>query len=265
MTNMARARNIKPAFFKNEDLADLGYSTMILFAGLWTLADKLGRLEDRPRRIKAEVLPYGRDVNVDDMLQELAAKGFLNRYEVNGSRYIQITSWNRHQSPHVKEAASIIPAPGKARSSTMPVPEKPRESSCEHHANSPSSLIPSSLIPSSLIPPSPKPKPGLAPEKPEGDIVANRFSDFWDLYPNKIGKDMTTQVWLSVVGPEEVDEVFHGLRRWLSSHQWVTKKMIQKPENWLSQKLWKDDPPNVEQMRQPSAVEQTLEVLKNAH
>ena len=45
---MARARNIKPGFFKNEILgvADPLYS--LLFEGLWVLADRAGRLEDRP-------------------------------------------------------------------------------------------------------------------------------------------------------------------------------------------------------------------------
>jgi hypothetical protein len=49
---MARARNIKPAFFKNEQLVELGMSTRLLFIGLWCLADREGRLEDRPKRIK---------------------------------------------------------------------------------------------------------------------------------------------------------------------------------------------------------------------
>jgi len=30
----------------------------LLYPGLWMLADREGRLEDRPLRIKAEILPY---------------------------------------------------------------------------------------------------------------------------------------------------------------------------------------------------------------
>ena len=55
---MARTRNIKPGFFRNEDLAELGAYAMLLYAGLWTIADREGRLEDRPKRIKVDVLPY---------------------------------------------------------------------------------------------------------------------------------------------------------------------------------------------------------------
>ncbi len=51
-----RARGIKPAFFKNEELAELGTVAQLLFIGLWCLADREGRLEDRPKRIGAEVM-----------------------------------------------------------------------------------------------------------------------------------------------------------------------------------------------------------------
>ena len=54
---MARARNIKPSFFTNEDLVELSFETRLLFIGLWTLADRAGRLEDRPKRIKMAVFP----------------------------------------------------------------------------------------------------------------------------------------------------------------------------------------------------------------
>ena len=53
-----RARNIKPGFFKNEALADCDLQARLLFVGLWCMADREGRMEYRPKRIKIEVLPY---------------------------------------------------------------------------------------------------------------------------------------------------------------------------------------------------------------
>lgn len=107
---MARARNIKPGFFKNEDLAELKPEVRLLFIGLWTLADREGRLEDRPKRIKAELFAFD-EFNVDSMLNELQAMKFCIRYEVGGSRYISITNFVKHQDPHYRERASDIPAP----------------------------------------------------------------------------------------------------------------------------------------------------------
>jgi len=106
---MARSRNIKPGFFKNEKLAEVHPLGRLLFAGLWCLADREGRLEDRPKRIKAEILPYD-DCDIDKLLEELDQRQFICRYQVGGMTYIQVNKFSKHQNPHKNEAASTIPA-----------------------------------------------------------------------------------------------------------------------------------------------------------
>lgn len=130
---MARARNIKPQFFINEDLPEIGIEAHFLFAGLWCLADREGRLKDKPKTIKNQVMPYY-DVDVDRLLDLLAAypKGktqFIIRYEVDDERYIQITNFTKHQNPHINEAKSTIPPyvggePEKHHTNTIQAPEK---------------------------------------------------------------------------------------------------------------------------------------------
>ena len=183
---MARARNIKPGFFDNEILGELPALTRLLFIGLWCLADREGRLQDRPKRIKKELLGYD-DVTsdgVDAMLQQLCENGFIQRYEVDGDRYIQVTNFVKHQNPHCKEQESMIPAPGedmglgvaedrvkKAHGNSCDSSQDPRtyqtgkeqentETPCKHSASTvqaqekhgscrADSLIPDSLIPDS--------------------------------------------------------------------------------------------------------------------
>ena len=107
---MARSRNIKPGFFTNDELAECHPLGRLLFAGLWTIADKEGRLDDRPKKIKAMLLPFD-EADCDALLQQLNDHKFISRYQVNGDFYIQISNWKKHQNPHCKEAASEIPAP----------------------------------------------------------------------------------------------------------------------------------------------------------
>jgi hypothetical protein len=107
---MARARTIKPGFFTNDDLGMLKPAIRLLFAGLWTMADRDGRLIDRPAKIKAEVLPYDH-VDVVHALVELAERGFIMRYTAGGMTCIQITKWSKHQRPHPREMASELPPP----------------------------------------------------------------------------------------------------------------------------------------------------------
>lgn len=106
---MARIRTIKPEFFLDTELSELPIQTRHLFIGLWTLADREGRLEDNPKRIKAQIFPWD-DLDVDMALIQLHPK-FITRYEHNGHRYIQINNFCKHQRPNIKEAESSIPAP----------------------------------------------------------------------------------------------------------------------------------------------------------
>jgi hypothetical protein len=118
---MPRARNIKPAFFKNEQLVELDFDRRLLFIGLWCLADREGRLEDRPKRIKMEIFPAD-DVNIDAALNDLAKAGFIVRYEVGDGAFIEVLNFTKHQRPHHKEQASTIPAPDGTPASARPGP-----------------------------------------------------------------------------------------------------------------------------------------------
>lgn len=140
---MARARNIKPGFFTNEDLVELDFATRLLFAGLWTVADKAGRLEDRPKKIKIDVFPAD-DVDIDGMLTALAQRGFITRYTAGGKAYIQVNAWDKHQRPHHTEKESSIPPNPQDGNGGLTVKEplEPVESQKQDGGNPPDSLIP---------------------------------------------------------------------------------------------------------------------------
>lgn len=111
---MARSRNIKPAFFKNEYLAELSAHARLLFIGLWCMADVKGRMEYRPAKIRAELFPY-ETIDIESLLGELTSspERFILIYEVDGCRYLEIPNFHKHQNPHPneKKTGSRIPAP----------------------------------------------------------------------------------------------------------------------------------------------------------
>lgn len=108
---MARSRNIKPSLFKNEILGTADPLLTILFESLWCLADREGRLEDRPLRIKAETFPYRDNIDVNGYLTELERLEFICRYTVENQAFIQVLKFTEHQSPHKTEKKSKIPPP----------------------------------------------------------------------------------------------------------------------------------------------------------
>lgn len=105
---MARKRTLSPEFFTDEDVGDLEPLVRLLFQGLWCHADKAGRLKDKPRTIKAQVLPFD-DIDIDASLNELADAGFILRYESQGLAVIQIRTWEKNQHPHYTEKDSQLP------------------------------------------------------------------------------------------------------------------------------------------------------------
>jgi hypothetical protein len=105
-----RARLLKPGFFTNEELAQLPVRARLLFAGLWSLADREGRLEDRPERIKAAIFPYER-VRIEPLIAALTRAGFVKRYTAAYTRCLALPTFAKNQHPHPREPASLLPPP----------------------------------------------------------------------------------------------------------------------------------------------------------
>jgi hypothetical protein len=109
---MPRIRTIKPEFFSNEEIGNLPAEARLLFIGLWTLADREGRLQDRPMRIGAQLFPYDAWA-IASLLEELDRVGLIARYEAEGTKCIQIINFTKHQNPHPKETRYGLPPPLK--------------------------------------------------------------------------------------------------------------------------------------------------------
>lgn len=107
---MARTRNIKPAFFQDDKLAEEHCSfERLLLIGLSTIADFKGCLENRPKKIKAAILPYD-DINIIRLLDGLTPD-YIRFYTEQGQSYIKILAFEDDQHPHNNEikAGSEIP------------------------------------------------------------------------------------------------------------------------------------------------------------
>jgi hypothetical protein len=170
-----RARNVKPSLFKNEFLATSDPLNTIIFEGLWCMADKEGRLEDRPRKIHLEINAGRAYEGTEAALAWLAEQGFILRYAHGADRYIQVVNFHKHQNPHPREAESVIPAPGLAIDAT------PRQDQGNALALSSPALSPS-LIPSSLIPES-----SLFEREPVAGLDLQAWNR-WEAYKRAIRK-----------------------------------------------------------------------------
>lgn len=216
---MARARNIKPGFFMNDELAELSCEARLLFIGLWTIADREGRLEDRPKKIKSQICPYDK-WDVEKLLDDLCNAKFITRYSVDGLKCIHINTFRKHQNPHQNE-----------KESELPPPPSDKQGRCTEHSGANTKavpelsgstmkaigLIPDSLIPDSgfLIPDPLKPKSDTQAEtrkvseqskqpdwqQPEGEqppeANPSKLGDVLASFPDSLDTDEFSRAWHS--------------------------------------------------------------------
>jgi hypothetical protein len=276
-----RARNIKPGFFQNEELAVLLPITRLLFAGLWCLADREGRLEDRARRIRAEVFPYehGDSLDIHRELTALEQAGFVRRHTVRGLRLIDIPNFKKHQSPHHTERASRLPgwderdqpqdidtneftnapdiSPSINGGDTVNSPEDLR-------GNPPDSLIlrftDSKSIAHSENERASKPSKAEAC-RPSGSSLSTLAANIYAEYPRKVGKQAALKAFAKAIhtvatrGTTESHPDFHGddsaAADWLRKKvvcyrsspegQQADKRFIPHPVTWANEGRYDDD------------------------
>lgn len=254
---MARTRSIKPAFFDNDILGGLSPLTRLLFIGLWCQADRDGRLEDRPGRIKKTVLGYD-DLTVEDvdkMLEALATNGFIVRYAAAGEQYIQVVHFRKHQNPHMKERASEIPPP-PGLDDGVPIAEpQPEEAPKEPTGQKEQDEEKPASANGGPAEPQGEPAEELGadgekpPQEPEMSAVERRFELFWAAYPKKVAKKEALKAFKKAKPNEELfTKIMEAIAKAKTSRQWQRDHgdYIPNPATWLNQGRWDDEQPEEE-------------------
>lgn len=101
---MARIRSIKPEFWASEQIAECSPNARLLFIGLWNFCDDYGVHPASAGRLKMEVFPGGpfAKTDVQSMIDELIEQGLVRQYEIDGTEYWCVPTWDRHQKPDTR-------------------------------------------------------------------------------------------------------------------------------------------------------------------
>jgi len=218
-----RARNLKPGFFKNDLLSECDPLARLLFEGLWCLADREGRLEYRPKKIKAEILPYD-NCDIIALTEQLMVRGFVIIYRYDNQNYLLIPTFSEHQNCHIREPESTILAPDEHQSCTVlarPLTE---------------SLLP--LTESPLL------NPSTVRCESKKVLCKESFIKFWNAYPKKKAKGDAEKAWLKINPSEHLIEIIlSAVQRAKTSRDWLkdSGQFIPHPATWLNRKGWEDE------------------------
>lgn len=107
-----KIRTVKPELFSHEGLfeaeVDCQLPLRLAFIALFTCCDREGRFRWQPRRLKRDLLPYD-NLDLSSVLEALATRGFIKKYEHESECYGCIPSWSKHQYINNHETKSLIP------------------------------------------------------------------------------------------------------------------------------------------------------------
>lgn len=210
-------RIIKESLCDSEKIAALSDFEFRLWVGLITQADDAGRGDARPAIIKGRVFPFRERLSIKDIdaaLQELAAKGCVSLYTVDGKPYFLFPGWVKHQ--RVRDCKPKYPEPLENY-----IPPQ-SAASCGELPQS------AALIQSES-------------ESESNPNCASAFDVFWQAYPRKAGKSAARKAFDKAKPP--LDVVLKAIEAQKHSAQWQRDngQYIPYPATWLNQGRWEDE------------------------
>lgn len=117
-------RQVRPAIWTDENVAELSITARLFFIGLWNFADKNGAFVWRPKTLRAQILPYD-NVEVSDLLTELLGRNLVTQYSVDGEGYGLISDWRLLQNVSGSEAEEPAYYPQPSSAITLDIPSCP--------------------------------------------------------------------------------------------------------------------------------------------
>ncbi|QAU06608.1 DNA binding protein [Gordonia phage WilliamBoone] len=268
-----RIRNIKPEFWRSEDIASIrDKGVRLLFIGLWSYVDDNGVGVDRSVLIATTLFPLDieRDPTetfgwVSEGLGELQRLGLIERYSVQGKAYLYISSWSKHQYVHnpnkpryplptSTDGQVSSPLPSDSGEPTEEIStgyrgigeyghrgigESGHTEEGESGPKKPSSSRKRSSVPESYTP---------------------EFEQWWELYPRKEGKRKAFEKFVVALRKTTLDVLLSSVQSYVEhvTRNRTELKYIKHPATWLNGECWHDEYKSSPAMIKPKTGESIL-------
>ena len=221
-------RILKESICCSDNMNSLTLLQENMFFRLIVNCDDYGRMDARPAIVKAKLYPlkdYRLD-QIEDALHALASAELVILYEVDGKPFLQMKTWDRHQTIRAKKSKYPSPDDGKTLASNC----KQMQADASECSRNP---IQSKTNPN----PNPNPKQKCADA---------RFDSFWSAYPRHTNKEAARKAFAKVNPNDELMQtILSAIEKQKKSAQWGKDngQFIPHPATWLNGKRWEDEMP----------------------
>lgn len=230
-------RILKESICTSENIDLLTPFQETFFYRLMVNCDDYGRMDARPKVLSSKLFPL-RDIRINqitDALRALSSAELVVLYEENGHPFLQMVTWDRHQTIRAKK--SKYPAPDSTCKQM-----NADEIICKQMNADESKCSRNPIQSNPIRNPNPNPNPTRAREK--DTLTDDGFDSFWKEYPNRVAKQDAVKAWKKLkVDPELLEKIMTGLSRWKASDEWSRDggRYIPHPASWLNGKRWEDE------------------------
>lgn len=214
---------LDPDFFLDEEVAKISPLARILYTGLWCLADDhFATIPNSPDWIRAQILPYEKEVKIEDLLKELQRIDKIRPFVSNGKNYYYIKNFHRYQR---------IDRPSQSK--------YPEYGLDELKKNTRRVLVTNGRSTHSQVKLS---KVKLSKDKYVR--IELMFKKFWDAYPKKVAKPVALRSFEKIDPSEDVfEKMLANVTARAQGSDWIKDegKYIPMPSTYLNQRRWEDE------------------------
>ncbi len=280
---MARKRQIDPGIWVSEQFLSLDdFGARLLFIGLISNADDEGRMKAGAKHLKAIIFPCDElaITQVQRWRQSIAEAGLIIVYSVNGTEYLRLPEWHKHQYM-TKRFKSSIPEPlvnDKLITGCVQVAENDMETGIGNmetgignmddlETSSPPDDICRQVPSSDRLNPNPTValsegslKPSINSQKPicngitttrnsqsklkESKGICSNFNVFYAEYPKKKDKAEAIKAFTKLKPDDELLEtILTAIRKQKTTDDWLKDNgnYIPLPSTYLNHRRWEDE------------------------
>jgi hypothetical protein len=136
---LSRIRSIKPDWLEDDRMALASDAARVLSIALICLADDYGNGRSGDVTLAGKVFP-GRPIQaLTEALRELVSMRYVRLYEVDGQRYFNIRTWDRHQRVDKPGLPKVPGPPPDSRAESQELPDGESEAPVIPESSRPSS------------------------------------------------------------------------------------------------------------------------------
>ena len=240
-------RILKESICYSENIEKLTQFQENFFYRLIVNCDDYGRMDARPKVLASKLYPL-KDIRlnqISDALHALTSAELITIYEENGHPFLQMNTWDRHQTIRAKK--SKYPAPESKCMQMISDASNCMQMQADDF-NCKQMISDASICSRNPIQ-SESESESISESESESEPAAqvpSLFDVFWSVYPKHEAKQAAKKAF-DKLKPDEalVQTMVTAIEKWKQTDQWQENggQFIPYPATWLNGRRWEDDVP----------------------